>query len=208
MKLLFENWRSYLNEGMKQPADLPTGLEIRIFDDGEDVGFKIVSAETGEQPTHQEMRDKFGRVFGHVWIRQYGPGGKEGKLCADAWEVTRSEAVSGYGPMLYDLAMEYATQNGSGMMSDRNGVSEEAYLVWKKYMDNRDDVEKIQLDDFENTLTPEEEDNCAQLSSIKWAERSGGEWHHKPTSMLYRKNNTEMMDKVGLAGKLYAGADT
>jgi len=203
MKLLFENWRKFLNEEMKQPADLPDGVQVRIFDDGEDVGFKIVSAETGEQPTHAEMRDKFGRVFGHVWIRQYGSGGKGGKLCADAWEVTRSEAVSGYGPMLYDLAMEYATQNGSGMMSDRHGVSEEAYLVRKKYMDSRDDVEKIQLDDFENTLTPEEEDNCAQLSSLKWAERSGGEWHHKPTSMLYRKNNSEMIDKLKQQGKLY-----
>jgi hypothetical protein len=207
MKLLFENWRIFINEAMKQPTDLPDGVQVRIFDSGGDVGFKIVSAETGEQPSSQEMRDKFGRVFGHVWIRQYGEDDKSGKICADAWEVVRSEAVSGYGPMLYDLAMEYATKNGSGIMSDRSGVSEEAYFVWKKYMDSRDDVEKIQLDDYVNTLTPEKDDNCAQLSSIKWAEKTGGKWHHKPTSMVYRKNNTEMTDKVKQAGKFYPGSD-
>jgi hypothetical protein len=70
-------------------------------------------------------------------------------------------------------------------------------------MDQRDDVEKVQLDDLENSLTPEDEDNCTQLSSIKWAEKGGGEWNHKPTSMLYRKNNSEMTDKLKQQGKLY-----
>jgi len=34
MKLLFENWRNYLNEGMKQAADLPDGVQVRIEDKG------------------------------------------------------------------------------------------------------------------------------------------------------------------------------
>ena len=37
-------------------------------------------------------------------------------------------------------------------------------------------------------LTPEEADNCTQLSSQRWAEKTGGEWSDKPISMLYRKN--------------------
>jgi hypothetical protein len=105
--------------------------------------------------------------------------------------------------MLYDLAMEYATKNGGGLVSDRQGVSEDAYMVWKRYMDERDDVEKVQLDDLINSLTPEDADNCTQLSSIKWAEKNGGKWNWKPTSMLYRKNNTEIFDKLKSTGKLY-----
>jgi hypothetical protein len=200
VKLLFENWRKFLAEEMKQPTDLPDGVQIAIVDDGEDIVFKIVSEATGEEPTHQEQRDKFGRIFGKVWITQWG---LHGDLCSRAFEVRKSEAVSGWGPLLYDLAMEYATKHGSGLMSDRQGVSEEAYRVWKKYMDQRDDIEKIQLDDLKNTLTPEEADNCAQLSAQRWAEKSGGEWHHKPVSMLYRKNNAEMFDKLKGTGKLY-----
>ena len=200
MKLLFESWRSYLNEGMKQPSDLPEGIQIRMIDDGEDIVFKIVSEATGEEPTQQEQRDKFGRIFGKIWITQWG---LHGDLCSRAFEVRKSEAVSGWGPMLYDVAMEYATKNGSGLMSDRQGVSEEAYIVWKKYMDQRDDIEKIQLDDLKNTLTPEEADNCTQMSAQRWAEKTGGEWNHKPISMLYRKNNSEMTDKLKQQGKLY-----
>ena len=69
MKLLFENWRKYLNEGMKQPSDLPEGIQIRMIDDGEDIVFKIVSEATGEEPTQQEQRDKFGRIFGKIWMQ-------------------------------------------------------------------------------------------------------------------------------------------
>ena len=206
MKLLMENWRKFLNEGMKQPSDLPEGIQLRIEDDGSDVSFKIVNGRTGKEPTKDEQIHIFGRIFGELWISQWGDksgGGTGGGLCTSAFEVRSSRASGGWGPILYDLAMEYATKNGSGLMSDRQGVSEDAYLVWKRYMDERDDVEKIQLDDLINTLTPEEKDNCAQLSSQRWAEKNGGEWHHKPISMLYRKNNTEMFDKLKSTGKLY-----
>ena len=88
------------------------------------------------------MRDKFGLLYGSVYIRPYGKDGK-GFDCMGAFEVASSGASSGWGPMLYDLAMEYATKNGGGLVSDRTGVSEDAYFVWKKYMDSRDDVERF-----------------------------------------------------------------
>ena len=45
MKLLFENWRNYLNEGMKQAADLPDGVQVRIEDKGGgDIVFMFVGA--------------------------------------------------------------------------------------------------------------------------------------------------------------------
>ena len=205
MKLLFENWRTYLNEGMKQPSDLPDGVQVKIEDmGGGDIVFMFVDEETGEdvRKDMDKMRDKWGWFYGFVYIRPYGKDAK-GFDCMGAFEVSSTGASSGWGPMLYDLAMEYAAKNGGGLVSDRHGVSEDAYAVWKRYMDQRDDVEKVQLDDLINSLTPEDEDNCGQLVSHYWAEKGGGKWNHKPTSMLYRKNNTEMFDKLKSTGKLY-----
>jgi len=202
MKLLFENWRKFLAEGMKQPSDLPDGIQVYVSpEDGDNtVVIKYVDEATGEEPTREKMYE-VGRIFGSIYIRRYSD--NKGNKCFNAWEVASSKSAGGYGPMLYDLAMEYATKNGGGLISDRHGVSEEAMYVWLRYRNSRDDVEKVQLDDLENTLTPEEEDNCIQLISIKTAEKRGGEWHTQPTAQLYKKNNTEMFDKAKAAGKLY-----
>ena len=202
MKLLFENWRNYLNEAMKRPADLPEGLKVVIKPDDEFVRFEIVDEKTGERPTREAQLEKFGRLYGHVIIAPYGTDAK-GYKCLDAWEVRKSDVREGFGPMLYDLAMEWATKNGGGLVADRHGVSEEAVSVWLRYKNSRDDVEKIQLDDLKNTLTPEDEDNCGQLSSHTLAYKRGGEWHQQPTAQLYKKTNSEMYDELRHAGKLY-----
>lgn len=76
--------------------------------------------------------------------------------------IGSSQAAPGWGPMLYDVAMEYATMKGGGIMADRGSVSPTARNVWDYYMNNRGDVSGIQMDDRKNTLTPEEEDNCSQ----------------------------------------------
>ena len=82
--------------------------------------------------------------------------------CGGAMKVDSANALSGWGPMLYDVAMEYATQIANGLFADRDEVSEEARKVWNYYMNNRDDVIAHQLDDTRNSLTPVEEDNCDQ----------------------------------------------
>jgi len=61
------------------------------------------------------------------------------------WEVSDVEAESGYGPLLYDLAMEmvYLLDDG-GLMPDRTMVSPEARAVWRKYYE-RGDIDKAAL---------------------------------------------------------------
>jgi len=201
MKLLFENWRRYLAEGMKMPEDLPDGLQVRMEYDGDFVQFQIVDEETGQAPTLERQLEKFGRIDGAVYLGKYTD--NKGNKCLDAWEVRSSEALGGFGPMLYDLAMEYATQNGGGLISDRHSVTDEAYMVWKRYYDQRDDVESTQLDNLENELTPDEEDNCIQMSSIHWGEKRGIPWEDTSTARIYRKTSAEMEDKLRKAGKLY-----
>ena len=58
------------------------------------------------------------------------------------WIVKESYAQSGWGPFLYDLAMEVC----GTIMSDREAVSSEAFNVWKTYQDDRPDITRLQLD--------------------------------------------------------------
>lgn len=58
------------------------------------------------------------------------------------WIVKESYAQSGWGPFLYDLAMEIC----GTIMSDRDTVSGEAFNIWKTYQDVRADITRLQLD--------------------------------------------------------------
>ena len=80
---------------------------------------------------------------------------EDDNLCNGAWEVTRSAAVEGYGPTLYDLVMSISPY---GLTSDRSEVSKSAEGVWKFYANNRDDVDKKFLDPIETTYFSE--DDC------------------------------------------------
>lgn len=75
------------------------------------------------------------------------------------WIVKESYAQSGWGPFLYDLAMEIC----GTIMSDRDTVSGEAFNIWKTYQDGRSDVTRLQLNSseiripgFERSLTPDQ----------------------------------------------------
>ena len=59
--------------------------------------------------------------------------------------VGLSSATSGYGPKLYDVLMEAATEKGAMLTSDRSMVSGDAKNVWGYYFNNRPDVQKTPL---------------------------------------------------------------
>jgi hypothetical protein len=131
----------------------------------------------------------------------------------------------GWGPMLYDVAMEYATSKGSGLMSDRSDVSSDAFGVWQYYADQRGDVEKVQMDDVDDRLTPDiTYDNCEQASVYADANLPGsttsqsGEWHEEvdgpwdprgkdillnhPLSKMYKAKGTPTISELESLGKL------
>jgi len=83
--------------------------------------------------------------------------------------------TKGWGPLLYDVAMEYATMKGGGLVADRVSVTDAARNMWDFYMKNRGDVEHKQLDiDDEGSerfdlaqLTPDDKsDDCDQTSAM------------------------------------------
>lgn len=65
----------------------------------------------------------------------------------DVWRVTNVKSDKGYGPLLYELAMQYATQRGSCLSSDLHGsTSPDAQRVWDRFAE-RSDVEAVFLGD-------------------------------------------------------------
>ena len=76
--------------------------------------------------------------------------------CWGAAEVASSASNSGFGPLLYDIAMsDYGV-----LTPDRISVSRSAYNVWDFYKNKRPDVEKLEFDDVTNPQTPPKEDDC------------------------------------------------
>ena len=152
MKLLRETIRRILlQEGMNMPEQLPSGTVIVIRDEN---GF--VDVYYGKKDNPQE-RSK--NPAGHIEALLYSRTIHKGE-CSNALMISHSYIDTGWGPLLYDVAMEYATENYGGLISDRSFVSDDAFDVWDFYAHGRDDVQAHQLDDLENTLTPTDSDNC------------------------------------------------
>ena len=193
-KLLREYIRELLTEAARGPADLPEGVFVEIIEQGEHAKFRYAYKEPGFK------RPEASR----------SPGGKVAIMepdhpCGGAYEVVLSNASQGWGPMLYDVAMEWATQNGGGLVSDRSHVSPAAREVWNYYLSNRGDVQGVQLDDLRNTITPEEEDNCEQGSDTIGRSSAGMpktlDFQESPLSKRYTKAPTTM-NALNAAGKL------
>jgi hypothetical protein len=140
--------------------------------------------------------------------------------CYNGYYVQQVYAKSGWGPLLYELALEIVSQRDAGwssagkagLTSDRVDVSDDAQSVWANYS-NRSDVEEMQMDidgvntmrekfywlDLEN-LTPDDfTDDCNQTKSIVHAD---GEWSQSPLSRMYHKPSTEYLDQLEAAGRL------
>ena len=64
---------------------------------------------------------------------------------ANIFVLEKSGATHGYGPLLYDIAIEAITAKGAVAVSDRKNVSTDAMRIWQYYYTKRDDVEKVEL---------------------------------------------------------------
>jgi len=234
MKLLFENWRKYLNEGIdpriQKQIDMLLALPdvaIRLKRDWGSEAFLISYVRTGEgAPKSLTQKDstvwnpknkkltKTGYPHGYVQLfRDQGDTGP----CLDSWIVYNTMAEGGWGPLLYEVAIEWASQNGGGLASDRAIVSGDAQAVWSKYaarsgvgrkqMDISYDVHGTTIDgkDVEEypQLTPDiPEDDCDQSKAI---DDYGVKWHESPVSRMYFKGTPEVITALKEAGRWVEG---
>lgn len=165
-----------------------------------------------------------GGTYRQAIINIVKPAKKQGK-CNDAWEVIWSLSdIPKLGPLLYDIAMEIATLEGGGLMSDRAEVSQKARHVWQKYA-RRSDIEYRQLDNLQNELTPDtDKDNCQQDSAEYDVLEQGlaavsdfylgldrhdvpVAWEDSPLSKRYLKNKPSVIIKLRDLGMIKAGSD-
>lgn len=215
MKLLREYVRQLLSEAAKGPADLPDDVFVKF--EVEDGLVNISYTDAQGKP----FRAGVDKIYGTIQIVDDDEDGP----CEGAWMVAWSSAAPGWGPMLYDLAMEFATRDGTGLIADREEVSYSAAKVWTHYMNKRPDVVSTQLDDLKNTLTPTDRDNCDQGVSIKQSARAslssdqgylvpdtdltkqlpGQKWMRSPLSKMWSKtrgNESTTLRALKKAGKL------
>ena len=192
-----------LAEAAFGPADLPDDIFIKQKADKDFAEFEFVK-KVGESvkygPRYERVVEHEDGIYGAIQLYlvdedQVGP-------CKGAYMISWAGATDGYGPLLYDLAMEWATFNGTGLIADRGSVSPEALAVWEYYLNNRNDVEAVQLDDLENTRTEPTNDNCDQDIARSTITGLHTFWWDSPLSKMYRKTNFSTINNLTARGKL------
>ena len=145
-----------LTEGMNTPDMLPDYVMVVIKQTAPE--YFMVYYGYKDNP-NQVVTKGSGAVMGRVTMGK--PSSNHGN-CGGAMKIGHARAQHGWGPMLYDVAMEHATQIANGLIADRDSVSDDATNVWNYYLNNRSDVVAHQLDNLSNVLTTPEDDNCNQ----------------------------------------------
>jgi len=186
-----------LEEGMKTLTDLPEGVFIKVDGDVEDVVDVYYANSEGRQIKFENDSKPYGSISMDLEVQM-----AEDFPCLGALMVAYSDATKGWGPLLYDVAIEVATLKAGGLVCDRSIVSQDAYNVWDKYSNQRSDVEKFQLDDESSSLTPNDpSDDCLQNISYEYEKKTDIPWHESPLSKLYRKPPTTI-NALKKAGRL------
>lgn len=129
--------------------------------------------------------------------------------CLKSSIITSARATEGWGPLLYELLLEFASDRSTGLTPDRSVVSSYARKVWTKYQ-SRPDTRKIQLDvDTDLTgranpgdnITPDVPEDDCKMDALYYD--PGGPMSklvNDPLSMVYRKDNRDLF-KVLLKNK-------
>ena len=218
MKKLLTEWREFLKEGLdpriqKQLNALlereGLGIVLSVFAGGDGAEVRYIKIEDYENEQFSELKEG-AAVYGGVEISraledEQGP-------CFDGHLVIGSRAERGWGPLLYEVALEWASQNGGGLMPDRFSVSDYALAVWSKY-EKRSDVKPSQMDiahgldgissktlDFYPQLTPDKkEDDCDQTVPVG---RRSTDWPKSPLSKVYSKSSADTIKALQKAKRL------
>lgn len=154
---------------------------------------------------------------GSIEVSRAGSDRDDGGKCAAANIVRLTRPTTpGWGPLLYDLAMEHSSKGRSGGLApDRFEVSGDANDVWVKYATARPDVEPQQLDvsskhaegdpkTWGDQLTPEDpSDDCAQITAQLYAGGKRGAWKKSHLSRAYKKSDRSVTSALKAAGLLW-----
>jgi len=146
-----------LDEAMKTVADLPEDVVVVVLKEPDGTGFQVYYA-LRDKPTVRLKAGDLDRmeagidIFGTLHVRLGRNEPYDG-----VYIIQSSKAKDGFGPLLYDVALEIAGERG--LKPDLLSVSDDASAVWKYYDDRREDVDSKMLvksiDDFEQVMPGE-----------------------------------------------------
>jgi predicted nucleotidyltransferase len=165
-----------LDEAMKTAADLPEDIVVVVDRQNAPNYYKIYYAlqEDLRSPLKAGDLDRMERgisVYGVLSIQLGRDFPYEGN-----YVVESVKAADGYGPLLYDVALEIVGK--AGLKPDTKSISDDAAAVWKFYDTQRDDVqgELLVMDiDQYHTVMPKDR-----------ADKPGENEH---LAQVYRKKN-------------------
>lgn len=165
-----------LDEAMKTAADLPEDIVVVVDKQNAPNYYKIYYAlrEDLRSPLKAGDLDRMERgvgVYGVLSIQLGRNFPYEGN-----YVVESVKAADGYGPLLYDVALE--TVGKAGLKPDTKSISDDASAVWKFYDTQRDDVQgELLVMDIDQYHTVMPRDRAAKP----------GENEH--LAQVYRKKN-------------------
>lgn len=163
------------------------------------------------------------KIYGYVDIGWVYDGSKQKTFDNKSiWQTTSSRAERSWGPLLYEVALEYVSSREGMLMSDRLTVSDDAEAVWNYYLrrsQNESNLEYIQMDYESIYGTPGELgikgvsddivvpkytkndplDDIEQISTFKNALKRSGEenlsveWLKSSLSKAFYKTNNDII---------------
>jgi len=188
MKLLMENWRKYLEEAAVADEG---GLGIFVEEHFPDIGHRsrghfglgeglimtLIDTDELQMLTTDDLYAEDilniykNAVKGYIEIGNQ-PEIKHGsntpcysEVEKQTWTVERAAARSGYGPLLYDMALLASKPHSPGLIADRDEVSDSASGIYGQWLRRGSGatgikIEARKLDNIEDPQTPPKEDDC------------------------------------------------
>lgn len=177
----------FLNEAALGIEDLPEDAVVQVIKT--ESAISVLVKKRGKD----RLKDVYAKISAAL------PHDFQG-ACLNAYIVYDSKSnIKGLGPLVYDIMLELA--GSAGIAPDRESVSGEASNIWKYYLNNRNDIEKVPLDDINAPKTPPPEDDCLFISSQ--ATEIKKHW----LNYAYYKQNQETISKLKKLDKIIFGHD-
>ena len=144
-KLLVEGWNGYLNE---ISSDISGVTKIKSFVDrivalreetGKDIKIRARLSGTVLEVflINYSVLRMNGVFYQKAWLNHLGNVDRDVKVAGerDPYVIKYSDVGGGFGPLLYEIGLEIIScKKGGALMSDRGEVSEEAEMVWDRYL--------------------------------------------------------------------------
>ena len=182
-----------LEEAMKGAGELPEGVVVVVNRSPDqamaDMRVYYTLKDTPHQPLTAGDLDRMEAgidIYGELRIQMGRDFPYEGRYI-----VTNSRAQDGYGPLLYDVALETVGKNG--LKPDVQNVSDDANAVWKHYDTQREDVHST-------ILVPEEDPDAYSL--VMPYDRAEHPEENKHLAKAYFKKDRSTLKELNSLDKL------